>query len=94
MRKIQEAMEKGVESLDKLHKSRTTPVSKVEFHTWLKSHQKALLEAVREEVRGEITEEPLYVGETQYRHYKGNIRWVANQSLQDIETIINKAIGV
>lgn len=28
--------------------------------------------------------EPLYIGETQYRFYKGNVDWVYNSALNDI----------
>ena len=37
-------------------------------------------------IEGDITEEPLYVGKTQYEFYKGDIRWVANQALQTAVT--------
>jgi len=38
----------------------------------------------REVVNSEITEEPLYVGQTQYDFYKGDVRWVANQALDSV----------
>jgi hypothetical protein len=42
--------------------------------------------AVIEMLDKEITDEPLYVGKTQYEFYKGDIRWVVNQALTDIIT--------
>lgn len=51
---------------------------------WLKAHDQKLLQAVIDTARGMITEEPLYVGQTQYEFYKGDIRWVANQAITDL----------
>jgi hypothetical protein len=51
------------------------------------THQ-ATIAAVIEIVEGMKTEEPLYVGKTQYEFYKGDIRWVANQALSDVQALL------
>ena len=63
---------------------------------WLKAHQTALLEAVLEEVRGKklgtdhLPKEGMSIDES----IEFSLRTGNNIALQDIETIINKAIGV
>ena len=41
---------------------------------------------VAEAVQKLRTEEPLYIGKTQYEFYKGDVRWVYNQALDDLIT--------
>ena len=84
MNKIETVMKQGLEELDALHKNRTTPVSRAEFHSWLKAHDKHLLDAVVAEVR-RIDNDWNGNGE----HY-ANVR----EALQDIETLINNSTGV
>ena len=104
MNKIQEVMKKGVEEFKEKYtepddnggwreKKIITP-SMVISH--IKSHQKAILEAMLEEVSifeldtSHLPKEKMSIDESiEFSLITGR-----NQALQDIETIINKAIGV
>ena len=88
--KIQETMEHGAEEFMKEFGSElghesgyaTTvqPRDIEEYQDWLKSHQKALLEAVLEEVKeAEEEQDGIYINTI---------------DIDIVETIINKAIGV
>jgi len=47
-----------------------------------------------EGIEGMITEEPLYVGETQYRYNKGDVRFVSNMALLEIiEQVVKPLYG-
>ena len=47
-----------------------------------------------EGIEAMITEEPLYVGETQYRYNKGDIRFVSNIALSEIiEKVVKPLYG-
>lgn len=46
------------------------------------------LKQAAEALEGLKTEEPLYVGKTQYEFYKGDIRWVANHALTDAQKLL------
>ena len=41
---------------------------------------------IAKEIEEMLTDEPLYVGKTQYEFYKGDIRWVYNEALTDLLT--------
>ncbi len=49
-------------------------------------HQPSKSDEVAEAVQKLRTEEPLYIGKTQYEFYEGDVRWVYNQALDDLIT--------
>ena len=92
MNQIETVMKQGLEELDALHKNRTTPVSRAEFHSWLKAHQKDLLAAVVAEVRGKMDDTEHVCIENDGFVSSECPNGCIDETLQDIETIINKAI--
>lgn len=104
MNKIQETIERGVEEFKTFVKygdDTNTSVERSKLKAMFKAHQTALLEAMLEEVRGKKTnfeETTMYPHVTEHAsvHEAFNVACEAertrNQALQDIETIINKAI--
>lgn len=51
----------------------------------LKSQRESLVEKIEK-----LKMEELFIGETQYRHYKGNVAWVRNQGLDEIINLIKE----
>ena len=99
--KIQETMEGGEREFDQKQRLFLAGAyHSTQFNKWLKAHQTAILEAVREEVRGKLSDDGKYGWKADNLHTDANKPWMVNrnagarEALQDIETIINKAIGV
>lgn len=56
------------------------------YEAWLRTILTQKDAEVAEAVQKLRTEEPLYIGKTQYEFYKGDVRWVYNQALDDLIT--------
>ena len=94
--KIQETIERGVEELNRImiDVSRADGIEEIarttlKYREALEAHQKDLLDAVVAEVRGRKEEHCVSDTVAEMRQVNK-----INKALTDIETIINKAIGV
>ncbi len=54
----------------------------------LKSRIPELEEMILGEIESNKLKEPLYIGQTQYEFYKGNVDWVYNSALDDIKNTL------